>query len=187
MLSSFPAGSCYGCSLHHSILIVIFFLCTSTTIQQGDNSVTNEYCSNPVDLDSIQKKKKKSKGPEFHQKVYVKNKHCKVDWYAKAYSPMDLSYSNNKCTYGYDILTCTKGPCEHPSPPLVTAEHSDDDDDPSLGPHHQDEEHHHTSSMIRSVVDEMEHDVTNFKERLWKRRVRKVVHHLLHDVVRIFQ
>ena len=83
------------------------------TDRMGGNSVTDEHCtwsSSDNDADA-----------QFHQKVFVKNTHCKVEWYQKAYSPMSLTYtekSKGGCTYGYNIATCTRGPCENPSPPI---------------------------------------------------------------------
>ena len=124
------------------------------TDSMGDNSVKNEYCSQ-LDTDA----------PEFHQKVYVKNKKCKVEWYQKAYSPMQLTYSSNKCTYGYNIQTCTRGACENPT--LLNEGEGD-----------QDEE-----GMIQNVAEEIERDETNWNKRLWKRRIGKALHQFLHDVV----
>eukprot|EP00934_Nitzschia_sp_Nitz4_P008953 Nitzschia sp. Nitz4//scaffold194_size40385//30857//33466//NITZ4_007532-RA/size40385-processed-gene-0.3-mRNA-1//1//CDS//3329540340//8943//frame0 len=48
----------------------------------------------------------------FHQKVYVGDTHCKVPWSHKAFSPMHLTYTQHKCTYGYKLRSCTPGPCE---------------------------------------------------------------------------
>ena len=81
------------------------------TSRMGSNSVKDQYCD---------------EGGTFHQTVFVKDKHCKVKWYEKAYSPIHLTYSKGECTYGYSIAACiTTGPCEHPSPPVLDAEEDD--------------------------------------------------------------
>jgi hypothetical protein len=80
------------------------------TDRMGSNSVTDEYCDK-LDTDH----------PEFHQKVYVQDQHCHVAWYQAAFSPMQLTYTDHTCTYGYKIQGCTKGACENPSPPVDEA------------------------------------------------------------------
>lgn len=67
------------------------------TANMKDNSARDQYC----DANGV-----------FHQKVFVHNTHCKVGWEQKAFSPMKLTYTHDKCTYGYKLKSCTPGPCE---------------------------------------------------------------------------
>lgn len=67
------------------------------TVNMKDNSAKDQYCD--------------SHGA-FHQTVFIDNKQCKVGWEQKAYSPMKLTYTQDKCTYGYKLKSCTPGPCE---------------------------------------------------------------------------
>jgi hypothetical protein len=67
------------------------------TVNMKDNSAKDQYC----DAHGV-----------FHQTVYIHNEHCKVGWEQKAFSPMKLSYTQGKCTYGYKLKSCTPGPCE---------------------------------------------------------------------------
>jgi hypothetical protein len=67
------------------------------TVNMKDNSAKDQYC----DVHGV-----------FHQTVFVHDKHCKVHWEQKAYSPMKLSYTQDKCTYGYKLKSCVPGPCE---------------------------------------------------------------------------
>ncbi len=67
------------------------------TANMKDNSAKDQYC----DAHGV-----------FHQTIYVHDKHCKVGWEDKAISPMKLSYTHNKCTYGYKLKSCTPGPCQ---------------------------------------------------------------------------
>ena len=80
------------------------------------NSVRDQYCdSNGV----------------FHQKVFVQNTHCHVGIAQKAFSPMHLSYTEDKCTYGYKLRSCTPGPC--PDSPGSIIEGIDDETIAKIG------------------------------------------------------
>lgn len=74
------------------------------TANMKSNSAKDQYC----DSDGV-----------FHQKVYIQNTHCKVGWEQKAFSPMHLTYTQDKCTYGYKLKSCTPGPCDEDSPNLL--------------------------------------------------------------------
>jgi hypothetical protein len=67
------------------------------TDNMKDNSAKDQYC----DVNGV-----------FHQTVYIHDKHCRVSWADKAISPMKLTYTQNKCTYGYKLKSCTPGPCQ---------------------------------------------------------------------------
>jgi len=70
------------------------------TSNMNDNSARDQYC----DVHGV-----------FHQTVFVHNAHCKVGWAQKAFSPMHLTYTQDKCTYGYKLKSCTPGPCDDSS------------------------------------------------------------------------
>lgn len=62
-----------------------------------NNSVKNQYCEVAQQL--------------FHQTVYVSDKNCHVSWAQKAFSPLHLQYTPEKCMYGYKLKSCTLGAC----------------------------------------------------------------------------
>lgn len=69
------------------------------TVKMKDNSAKDQFCTFHEGV------------AVFHQTVYVRNKHCAVDWEEKAISPMKLKYTTDFCTYGYKLKSCTLGPC----------------------------------------------------------------------------
>jgi hypothetical protein len=71
------------------------------TSKMKNNSAKDQYCTIPQTGKTV-----------FHQTVYVHNTECKVGWAEKAISPMKLTYTNESCTYGYQLKSCTLGPCQ---------------------------------------------------------------------------
>ena len=67
------------------------------TAAMGKNSAKDQYCVFDQDI--------------FKQTVYISSTNCKVPVWEKAISPMHLTYSHNKCTYGYKLGSCEPGPC----------------------------------------------------------------------------
>lgn len=70
--------------------------CKHTT-KMGQNSAKDQYCVLDKDI--------------FKQTVYISDKHCHVNIWEKAISPMHLVYSKKECVYGYKLGSCTPGPC----------------------------------------------------------------------------
>ena len=89
------------------------------TSNMKNNSAKDQYCTILQSGKTV-----------FHQTVYVHSTECKVGWAEKAISPMKLTYTDEACTYGYKLKSCTLGPCqETPGGSAAFELKSDKDDD----------------------------------------------------------
>lgn len=53
------------------------------------------------------------KSGTWHQTVYVGSEMCHVEWYEKLFSPQHMKFTTGKCTEGFELDFCVKGPCQN--------------------------------------------------------------------------